>query len=139
MVAVSPGATMPARSQVMGAKPDGGVVVDGLEVQEHILALPVGRDCHVATVPHRRHEIGMLDTAQFRFGAERNLDTLLQLAVAQTTFQTRVAMVDFELPFAVQAQPLVADELRAGVLAARYAHGKTPVDDGLPTVLHGIA
>ena len=64
-----------------------------------------------------------------RLRRERHGDPARQLAVQQAAFQAAVALVDLELPAAVQVQPVRAHALRAGMLGPRdrFGHGRDPL------------
>ncbi len=107
---------------LLAVHPDGGVVVDGLEVQYGVLAVPLRGDRDGGAVPDRLHEVDVLDPGQLGLRRERYDDPLRQLAVTQAALQPGVRPVDLELPLAVEVHPLGADELRTRVLRTRLRH-----------------
>ena len=98
------------------------VVVDRLEVQQDPPAQPIGRNLDRAAIPHDVHEIHVPDPRERRLGAERHGNRAAELPFEQAAVQPAVPMVDLELPRPVQAQPVVAHELRTRVLRARNGH-----------------
>ena len=103
--------------------PDGRVVIHRLEMEQHVPARPLRRDRDCASIPDGVHPVGVADAGEGRLRAEGYDDALGKLALGQAAFQAAVARIDLELPFTVQAQPIVAHELRTGVFRAGDAFG----------------
>jgi hypothetical protein len=103
--------------------PDGGVVVDGLEVQHGVVAGPVGGDRHRRPVPDRLEEVDVLDPGQLALRGERHGDPLQQVAVADAALQPGVGPVELELPLTVEVEPSGTGELRPGMLGAGLRAG----------------
>ena len=64
----------------------------------------------------------MVDAGERRFRAERDGDSLGEVAVEQTPLQTAVAAVDLELPVAIEIEPVGAGELRTRIFGAWNGH-----------------
>ena len=103
--------------------PDGRIIIHRPEVQQDVAASPLRRHLDRLAIPDGRHEVGMPQPGQRRLGAERDRDLVGKVAAHEVTRVSAVSVVDLKLPFAVQAQPVGADELRAGVLGAGDSHG----------------
>ena len=109
--------------------PDSAVVVHRLKVQQDALAGPFGGNRHRAAVPNRVVIIVVFDAGQFGFRAEGHSDCVVEFAIEQASVDTTIALIDFELPFAVYTKPIVTDELRTRVLAAGdIGHIKLPTE-----------
>src|SRR6185295_17631962 len=80
---------------------------------------PEGGDEDAAAVPHRLVAIGVADARELRLGTERHRDARLQGTLEQATADAAVAGIELELPLAVEVQPILADELRAGIFGTR--------------------
>ena len=80
---------------------------------------PLRRDPCLAAIPDGVVIIMVFDARELRFRAERHGDAAVELALAQAAVDAAVALVDFKTPFAVEAEPVLADELRARVLITR--------------------
>jgi hypothetical protein len=112
------GEPAPVTGHLNAVHPHRRVMVDGLEVQQHPLAGPDWRKRDRAAVPDRLEEVGSLHARALGLGRERHHDCSRQRTVAQAPFEPRIALVDLELPFAVERPPVRADELRARMLGA---------------------
>src|SRR6266567_2211539 len=102
--------------------PDHSIIVYCLKMQENALAYPLLRNSDRATIPDGQHKICMLNARKWSFWTERDKNTIFQCAVQQTAFQATVAMIDFKLPFTIEAQPLGTDKLWTWIFWSRYIH-----------------
>src|SRR5699024_1914918 len=106
--------------------PDGGVVVDGAEVQDGAQPVPVRRHGHPAAVPDRLEEVAVADAGGLGLGREGHGDRPVELALEQAALAAGVGAVDLELPGAVEVEPggpPAARRGRTGWAAARAARG----------------
>ena len=103
--------------------PDGGVVVDRAEVQQQPPVRPRHRHLDGAGVPDGLQEVGAPDAGCGRLGRERHRDPLGELPVQQSPLQAAVALIDLELPPAVEVHPLRAHALRARMLGTGQGFG----------------
>ena len=103
-------------SDFLAVHPHGRLIVNRLEMQQDFTVVPFGGDGDFAPVPHRFHEIDVLDARQLGFGAERNDDAVLQAFLAETALLACIRIVYLKLPFAIQVHPFLADKLGARVL-----------------------
>ena len=107
----------------------GRFVIDRTEVQKHTFTLHAFGKRYFLSVPNDEHEVGVADAAEFAFGSERNVDFAVERrAVLIALFFTDFGVVDFKFPFAVEAQPIFALELRIGEFSTINFHFFTPFD-----------
>src|SRR6266545_3630165 len=98
------------------------VVVDGLEVQYGVLALPLGRDRDGRPIPDGFQEVDVLDPRQLRLRRKRYDDPLRQLTIPHPTLEPGVRPIDLEPPLPIQVQPLRPNKLRTRILRPRKSH-----------------
>ena len=113
-------------------RPHRGVLVHGLEAQDRAHALPVRGDGDAAAVPDGIEVIAVPDPGGLGLRGEGDGDRLRELTLEQAALPAGVALVDLELPGAVQAQPGGALQLGAGVLGPGHITGgrRRGVQDG---------
>src|SRR5215218_4800257 len=85
-------------------------MIDRAEVEEQALAVLQPRDGNLASVPAGLVEAGVVNAAARRLRRERHEYPLLPDHVARR--RTGAAAVEHEVPFAVQALPVLATQLR---------------------------
>ena len=102
--------------------PHRGVVVDGLEMQQDAAARPLRRNGHVAAIPDGVKVVVVLDSRQPGLRAKGHGDGAVQLALQEPPVDPAISLIDLELPLAVEAQPMRAHKLRAGILVTRCRH-----------------
>src|SRR5699024_742717 len=95
------GETAAVAGHLHAVRPDGRVVVDGLEAQDRPQALPVGGDDDGAAVPDGVEEVAVPDPGGLGLRREGHGDRRVQLALEQPALPAGVALVDLELPGAV--------------------------------------
>ena len=105
----------PVRTDLVPVDPDRGIPIDGAEVQQNPLTLPVGRKRELAAVPEptvgpdRLHHAG-----ERRLDGERHQN--LPIEGFDLLFVSRTNRV---FPKAVQVMPVLSDHLRAGIFSQR--------------------
>ena len=96
-------------AQLVSVDPDRGLPIDGAEMEQHPFVVPIRHNFERAAVPDMA---GFLhDARQSRLDRKRHEDLLVEI------FRRRGqrALDDCQVPQAVEALPLRADELRAGI------------------------
>ena len=115
-------AAMPA--DFAAVDPHRRFVVHRLKIELHPTVTPTLGNGDLAAIPHRLHEIKVLDARQLAFRAEWHANFPAQLAIQQAPGQPGIAGVDFKLPIAIEIEPVFADELRPRILRSWYfCHG----------------
>ena len=101
--------------------PDAGGVVDRAEVEEDPARAPVPRLEERSVVPDGGHEVAVFDSGQAALGRVRHADPPIEGGEVGVPFalDSRAPRVDCEAPLAVEIDPLLALELRLGMLRAR--------------------
>ena len=98
----------------------GGQIVHSADVQHHTSLDLLGSQGNAALIPDGIHEILVFHAGQLTFGAEGDVDDLGQLngRIVHAAGFAAVAVVDLELPGAVQIHPVVTPELGLGMLGS---------------------
>jgi len=99
--------------------PHCGVIVDRLKVQQHPPPSPRFGDIDLAPVPDSVQEVNIADAGERGLRAERDDNVSRQGTVDEAAVKAAIPTVDLELPLTVQAKPIGAHELGAGVLRPR--------------------
>ena len=102
--------------------PNRRVVVHGLEVKQDVSPGPGFGNAHRSPIPDGLHKTRVADTGKLRLRTKRHENVITKLARQQIAIQAVICVIDFKLPTAVQAQPVVPNELGARIFTARNFH-----------------
>ena len=95
------------------------LVVNCAEVQHHALTGCLCGQGEGAAVPHGRHEIRVAHAGDIAFGAEGHVDGHIQrILFHQTAGAAGCAVINLELPLAVEVHPGRAHKLGTGIFTA---------------------
>jgi hypothetical protein len=117
----------PVAANLYPVDPDGGVIVDGLKMEQYPTPCPVTRDPHKAAIPDGVQEVGVAQTGKLGLGAERDEDMIGQLPPEEAAGEATIASIDLELPLSIETEPVPPHELGTRVFGTRYLRGSVVV------------
>src|ERR1041384_1389794 len=107
-------------SDLSAVYPNHGRVIDRAEVQQQFTTAPRFGDFEIARIPNTLMDRLIIDAGQLSLIGERNSDAARKLpAIVPAFCEALVGIVESEFPLAIQVQPFVSHELRAGLLGSR--------------------